>query len=159
MKKYDVRFCDCGRVHFIDEDKLNEAYDSEKSVIHICNNCGRTYMTWLEDYLDGKARCGRFVEDEEFDNNSLNQIGWVVSSSGERIIMRTGGEATYHGGIFVDYESKNDDNLKNFERLRREVDIRSTINEINDDDKLEALSHYGTNIHWAGTKFEKSYNR
>ena len=40
MKKYSVRFCDCGRVHFIDENKLNEVCETEKSVMHICNHCG-----------------------------------------------------------------------------------------------------------------------
>ena len=39
-KKYDMRICKCGRIHMIDEDKLEKALENNKNLLLICGGCG-----------------------------------------------------------------------------------------------------------------------
>lgn len=155
--KYDVRFCRCGRVHFIDYEKLCQVCDDQgKEVIHICNNCGAAFRRGLEEYLDGKAWYAADVIDAEITDTS--KIGWIIASQGERIHMKTGGQATDEvGGTFIDWETPKpkDVSEREWEVMRRTVDTQATINFIGNKEKLKALSGYLVDIDWSGTKYER----
>lgn len=155
MNKYDVRFCRCGRVHFIEWDKLNRVCDEEdKSVLFICNNCGKTSLIWLEECMDGKAWNSISIEDDEL---STKDIELIIASRGESIWMKSGGYATCKAGsTFIDWDTPKGECS---DEDRKIVDVERTICMIRDEEKLEELSHYAVDIDWKGTKFEKSYHR
>jgi len=164
MKKYDVRFCSCGRVHFIDQEKINNAIENEKQVLVICNNCGNSFVVGADKQEDEDGETYYMMYSLDMRNTELSgmsKIDYIVFTAGEQIRMMTGGEATYHGsGIFIDWETNKPEDLtlEEWEKLRKQVNVFSTINWIKDDNKLEEMSHYLSGIDWKGTKYEKSYN-
>jgi hypothetical protein len=161
MRKYDVRFCNCGRVHFIENEKLEKVCnEQDKEILFICGHCGATTRIGLDDYIDeGKAWYGISVND--FEITDVSKIGLIVHSRGEQIRMETGGEATYHGDTFIDWETPKPENVDaiEWEKKRRIVNTQHTINWIRNDDKLDALSCYAVKIDWIGTKFEKDFHK
>ena len=160
MGKYTVRFCNCGRVHFIENEKLDNVLESGKSALHICNHCGSVTEIWLEDNGDGSYNfCSVELKDQIIDD--LSKYGIINMSLGERVVMMTGSEATANFTEFVDFESVNEKGISNeeFEKMRRTVNTKATINMIRDKEKCEALSCYCTNINWLGTEFEKEWHK
>lgn len=160
--KYDVRFCSCGRVHFIDEEKVNKAIDNEKQVIMVCNNCGSSRIIGAdkvteEDGTDCYNMYSYAMRDEEI--NDLSKIDSIVFTAGEQVRMMTGGEATYQGDVFIDWDTKkpNDISEDEWDKMRRTVNTQHTINWIRDDEKLEQMSHYLVGIDWTGTKYERNF--
>ena len=154
---YDVIFCGCGRVHFINYDRLVEICDKQdKEVIHICNHCGSTIRRGLSECMDGKAWYSIDVKNEEI--TDFSKIGLIIASAGDMIRMMSGHEAScIHGSCFIDYESEKPEDVSEEEwnKSCMTVDTKATINWINDDDKLRALSRYGVKINWNGTKYER----
>ncbi len=160
MKKYDVRFCSCGRVHFIENKTLEKICDEQdQEILFICGRCGATSRIGLDDYMDGKAWYSITLNDAKIDDG-LSRIGLIIHSRGEQIRMETGGEATYHGDIFIDWETQKPEGVDvvEWEKKRRTVNTQHTINWIRNDDKLDALSCYAVKIDWTGTKFEKDFH-
>jgi len=164
MKKYDVRFCSCGRVHFIDQEKINSAIKNEKEVLVVCNHCGSSYVVGAskecdEDGEECYMMYSQSMQDTEV--NDMIKIDSIVFTTGEQIRMMTGGEATDHGGYgFIDWETEKSKNISSeeWEKMRKTVNVEHTINWIKDDNKLEQMSHYLCGIDWKGTKYEKRYN-
>lgn len=162
--KYNVMFCKCGRVHFIDEEKINEAIKNNKQVLVICNNCGESLIIGAnESYEESGDKCYMMYSSNMIDTeiNDTSKIHSIVFSAGEQIQMMTGGAATYYGNnTFIDWETKKPEDVSNeeWEKLRETVHTQHTINWIRDEDKLEQLSHYGSGIDWTGTKYKKDYN-
>lgn len=153
---YEVLFCKCGRVHFLDYNRIDEICNMDKEVLHVCNHCGTMIRKGLSDCMDGKAWYSIHVRDEEI--TDFSKIALLIASTGETIRMETGYEAScIHGSCFIDYESDKPDNISDEEWDRRckTVDTKATINWINDDAKLKALSKYGVKINWKGTKYER----
>lgn len=154
---YDALFCRCGRVHFLDRNRIDDICDNGKEVIIICNHCGNTIKKGLTDYIDGgKAWYSIDIKDEEI--TDFSNIGLMIASSGDMIRMMSGHEAScIHGSCFIDYESEKPEDVSEEEWNKRcmTVDTKATINWINDDDKLRALSRYGVKINWVGTKYER----
>ena len=151
MGKYYIKICECGRIHFLDNNKINEICDNGGSVLHVCGNCGKTTLIWLENCGNNEfCWCSRNVKDENL-NTNLNKIKEVMCTQGMRVPMKSRGFAnSYVNGTFIDWEHK----LNN-----REVDTKALINWIRDDEKLDELSNLIIDIHWKGTKFEKEYNK
>lgn len=157
MSKYDVRFCDCGRVHFLDSKQLIEVCDTQdKMVLHVCNNCGKTTLIWLEDYMDGKCWCSRDVKDEDI---NASKVGWIVTSVGSIIWMETGNEATaLNSNGFIDWDTKTPSGITEEEFMikRKTVNMQHTINYIRNEEKLDAMScFYIKNLDWSGSKYNK----
>lgn len=155
MDKYKVKFCECGRVHFLDFEKVLKVCDEDdKTLLFVCNNCGKTLLIWLDECMDGKAWGSRSVSNEEVNPDTL---GLIMTSRGEKIYMKTGGYATaMAGGTFIDWETKGEDIT---DSDRKTVDTKKTINMIRDEEKLNLLSNYAVDIKWKGTKFKKSFNK
>jgi hypothetical protein len=167
MKKYDVRFCDCGRVLFIEQDKIDHAIENEKEVLVVCNHCGDSFVIGANKEINPYSEDGKecyMMYSYEMKNTietNMNRFDSIVFTRGEMIRMETGGEATYHGQGFIDWDTKKPDDIteEEWDKKRRTVNTQHTINWIHDDDKIEAMSHYGVDIHWAGTRFEHDYNK
>jgi len=162
-KKYEVYFCSCGRVHFVDSEKLSNAIVNEKEILVVCNNCGNSFIEGAdkEEYDDeeGYMMYLRSMRDTEI--NDTSKIDSIVFTSGEKVRMMTGGEATFFGsGTFIDWETKKPDNIsmEEWKTMRETVNVEHTINWIRDDNKLSHMSNYVTGIDWKGTKFEKVWS-
>ena len=65
------------------------------------------------------------------------------------------GYNAYVNGEFIYWEYNSDTDYVRDE----EVDTKALIISIDDDEKCEELSNLMCKIHWAGTKFEKDYNK
>ena len=162
--KYEVYFCSCGRVHFVDSEKLNDAIVNEKEILVVCNNCGNSFIEGAdkEEYNgeEGYMMYSRSMRDTEI--NDTSKIDSIVFTSGEHVRMMTGGEATYHGNdIFIDYNTVKPSHITTveWEVLRKTVNVQHTINWIRDDNKLDQMSNYLTGINWKDTKYEKEWNK
>ena len=161
--KYEVYFCSCGRVHFVDSEKLNDAIVNEKEILVVCNNCGNSFVEGADkqeyDGEEGYMMYSYSKRDTEI--NDTSKIDSIVFTLGEHIRMMTGGEATYYGsGTFIDWETKKPNNVtdEEWEVTRKTVNVQHTINWIKDDNKLNHMSNYVTDINWKGTKFEKKWS-
>ena len=163
MKKYDVRFCNCGRVHFIEDEKVWKAIKNSKEVLVVCNNCGNAFVIGADKQIDEEGNdCYMMyslsMRDTKID--TLDKIDSIVFTAGEQIRMMTGGEATYKGDCFVDWDTKKPDNIseQKWDEMRRTVNTQHTINWIKDDDKLKEMSNYAVKIDWTGTKYQSKFN-
>ena len=154
MRKYNIKFCECGRIHFLDNKKIDNLCTKGKSVLVVCNNCGVTSEIWYTEQSDGYYVNSRRIRDKELE---ADDIGLIITSSGEKIYMKTGSEATaYVSGTFIDWDTKDEFCS---EEDRKIVDTKKTIRMIDDEDKLLELSYKGVKIDWTGTKYEDSYLR
>ena len=39
-RKYDMIICKCGRIHMLDNNKLNKALENNKNILLVCAGCG-----------------------------------------------------------------------------------------------------------------------
>lgn len=162
--KYEVYFCSCGRVHFINTEKLNKAIENEKQLLVVCNNCGNSFVEGAnkeQDYEGKECYMMYSFNMKDTEINDMSKIDSIVFTLGEHIRMMTGGEATYYGsGTFIDWETKKPNNVtdEEWEVTRKTVNVQHTINWIKDDNKLNHMSNYVTDINWKGTKFEKKWS-
>ena len=72
MKNYLVKICSCGVIHFIDEQMLENIYEKDGSLLHICNNCNVTSLMWGEPSENGISIVSRFVTNETLDTKEYN---------------------------------------------------------------------------------------
>jgi len=163
-KKYEVYFCSCGRVHFVDSEKLSNAIESEKEILVVCNNCGNSFVEGADKTQDDDGKVGYMMYSfsrRDTEINDTSKIDSIVFTSGKQVRMMTGGEATFYGsGTFIDWETKKPDNVtdEEWKTMRETVHVQHTINWIKDDNKLSHMSNYVTGIDWKGTKFEKVWS-
>jgi len=163
--KYDVQFCSCGRVHFIPTEKINNAIENDKEVLVVCNNCGNSHIIGADRTQDYEGKeCFMMYSFDKRDTeiNNTSKIDSIIFTPGVSVRMMTGGEATFHvSDTFIDWHTKKPDNVTNeqWEKLRKTVDVQSTINWISDENKLEQMSNYMSGIDWKGTKYEKQWHK
>lgn len=158
MKKYEVRICRCGCVHFIPWKDVEDAVEQNKEFVTICNRCGEAVRYGADDYFDegnalycypldtGEITKERF--DEEFTK--------IFYSKGVRVPMKTGYFADfYDGDTFYDcqsfnwssklYECRTIEEIREFYQkqnsLAKQVNIDRFMNKL-DEDKRESLNHY-----------------
>lgn len=162
MKKYDVMFCCCGRVHFMPMawyDWMQEDCEHRR-IIRVCQNCGATIMV----FLDKNGNCFD-VHETTITNAEItpSDMEYRLSfSRGEKIPLKCGYYADAHQAdryISWEYcrEKLGTDYLPTAESMNPgccEVDTERLIREIGDDDKLQSMSGYVVGIDWAGTKYD-----
>ena len=167
MDKYDCRFFPNGRVAFILKEDIDAAILARKEILVICNSWSGGYAKAIGanvmpnwDFQNGThtEMYSYEVKDREFTTEELQKFYKVIITSGEKIMMKSGNEATFnHGNKFVDYGTKKPCDISDirWDELVRTVDAQSTICFIDDDEKAECLSNYYCGIDWTGTKFER----
>lgn len=138
MSKYDVKFCTCGRIHFIEYDEIYKAQYEEKEILLVCNNCGTTLRIGIDcDNCFYSVPC----YNEEIEPTSILKI---ICSHGNSVMMKTGNAATNYGIEFIDWGTQSYFNkgIDNYDELRRIVDSNLTKRLLNDDNKWKSLSGY-----------------
>ena len=118
-KKYDMRICKCGRIHMVDEDKLENALENNKNLLLICGGCGTATLIGadIEPDWDEPDKDCYMMYSCEFSSNENKSIATadfestehhkgieeIVYSHGIKVPMMTGMYATdYNNGRFSD---------------------------------------------------------
>ena len=167
--KYECRFFPNGRVVFVPTEDIENAIHARKELLVICNSWSGGYAIAIgaeerQDYEEPDKTCWDMysydIRDKEFTAEDFQKFYKVIFSSGERIMMKTGDEATMEtGGNFIDWDTKKPHDVtdEQWDKMRKTVDAQFTVNMLRNDEKAECLSHYGVGIEWTGTKFERKY--
>lgn len=189
MRKFDVRICSCGRIHFVLNSEIESALELNKEVWLVCGGCGKTYRIGADierDWCDPE-RINYMMYTVEAENYELTAdmfestdkhkgIFKLIHSSGKRPIMRTGMHATHfvHGcGRFEDswypdfWKIERTDItvpeifqfIEQWRKDRVTVNMNALLNDLTDEE-AECLSGYIIEgLNWKGTKFEKEWHK
>lgn len=182
-KKYDIRFCKCGRIHAIDNAVLDKALKNNKNLLLICGGCGAAtligadvdaegYMMYSADFSPYENTS---IIPADFENSDTRKgIEEIFYSLGYKVPMMTEEYATMcFSGYFVDTTCPDfseiqktnitTEEIMNFidehNRNKIAVNMSRFIRET-PDDVLEAVSSYlMRGFDWVGTKYEKSWHK
>ena len=102
-----------GRVVLVENKTIDEAIDSDKEILIICNawSGGYAHAIGAEKDIDPDfGECwnmyGYDIKDKELDAVDLDKFYRVIISSGEQIWMKSGDQAnSYIGGVFIDWNT------------------------------------------------------
>lgn len=173
MKRYDVWFCECGRIHIMEYENFDWMKDNcaHRQVIRVCTNCGAVYGQFLtrnyyEDIGEGFDINGFDITDKSIDTAIDTSYGMEYRfhfSKGIMVPMKKGGYADYHfkdGFVNSEYIRNvfNTTDITYAECKDPEcttVDTMRLIREVKDDDILTSISGYVVGIDWTGTKYER----
>ena len=173
--KYDVRFCDCGRVHFIPTNLIERVCadgnkPSGKEVIFVCRGCGETVSIWFDEYDDGLCYCANELKREDLIPDPEKQVPFI--SWGYQVPMNSGRYAdSKRAHLLIDEEglqrNRGDGNLMIFKEVGRtgtlsvldepatSVRMSQVLREL-DGDKLRALSGFLIDsFDWSKTEFAR----
>lgn len=167
MRKYDIRFCDCGRIHAIPQEVIDKAITNDQEVMLVCTNCGAQVVIGADTFTDPDITDGpcysMYTERVRRDSFSISAndfkapgrgkttLSTIMFDMGIKVPMETGEYANrhYHGG-FVD-----DQQIGCITEQMTTVDVDRFIRE-NDEDIVEAVSGFHIpHMDWTGTKFKK----
>lgn len=171
-KKYDMRICKCGRIHMVDENKLEKTLKNDKNLLLICGGCGCATLIGANvepDWNESEKNCymmysGDFssyedksitVDDFKSTENHKG-IEEIIYSHGRKVPMMTGMYATdYANGRFSDrwypdfYKiQRNNITVKEImDFIDEYTHNRTTVNmnrfiRETPEDMLEEISHY-----------------
>ena len=118
-RKYDMRICKCGRIHMVDEDKLEKALENNKNLLLVCGGCGDATLIGADitpNWNDPNKDCyimyssefssyeDRSIVASDFESTEHHKgIEEIIYSHGRKVPMMTGMYATdYTNGIFSD---------------------------------------------------------
>lgn len=172
MNKYDMRICKCGRIHMIDNNKLNKALENNKNLLLICGGCGSATLIGANiepDWYGTDEDCYTMYSTDfsSYEDKSITAVDFestkhqkgieeIIYSHGIKVPMMTGMYATdYCNGTFFDrwypdfYKiQRKDVTVKEVMDFINEYNLnRRTVNMnrfINETpiDMLEEISHY-----------------
>lgn len=120
-----------------------------RSIIHVCQNCGATVKIFLDEYMDGYAsNCVDYhnvdLSSEELANTKL------LMNEGIKVPVKGGLYATCHSSVtWWDEETGKGGPYS--------VDTERLIKEVNDKDILNSISKYVVGIDWTGTPYALMY--
>jgi len=176
MKKFDIRFCKCGRIHHMPSDELDWlAKDTKhRAIIRICANCGMAEVVFLSETFNNKFDVN-VCDLERYPIKEWNNTK-IYYSRGIRVYMKSGKEAdTEQSGYFAncdEWTHMNGSGYQPIEAAEKErkdwatVDTERLIDNVkreykeDADDILKSISGYGSvKIHWKGTKYETDWNK
>lgn len=185
--KYNMKICKCGRIHMIDDSKIEKALENEKDFLLVCGSCGMATVIGADkepDFYDPNKTCHIMYSYDLDSDKSITPDAFTTAkdhkgieeifySNGLKVPIMTGMYATdYIAGNFSDgwcpdlYKIKRDDITKEevfrfideYNHDRITVDMGRFIRET-PDDMLEEISHYYIKgFNWKGTKYERILN-
>lgn len=174
--KYDIWFCDCGRIHFYprsDWDWMAEDHEHRRST-QICRNCGAIYEHFLTENFDEYEGKPGFdlngysytnLDRIEIDPKDEIQCRFYIDK-GIKVPLKEGGYADGHWcGVYFNAEYMNkmgypsdiSETCQHRECIT--VDTERLIHNITYDykddaeDLLKCISGYIVGINWDGTKY------
>lgn len=183
MNKHTVRFCKCGKIHLIPNDKLDKAYKSDKDLLFVCADCGAAsimgadkeadgayiyYLTYSYDFSDKSTS---ITQDCFSGSKSKKAISEIYYSHGIKVPMKNGYYATrYFNDMFMDdrfisnlyeidrYDVSPEEVHEFIEKTKHEMCTVNMVRFIREtpDEALEEISkYYVPAFDWSGTKYQK----
>lgn len=106
-KRFDVRVCKCGHVHFVDIEVVDKALEEQKPLLLICGHCGLLTAIGGDEFYDedtDKTMYNMYTYNpangKDIDTIDTSKYSSVIYSEGKRIMMKTGYPATsYNSGV------------------------------------------------------------
>lgn len=144
MQKYHMMVCKCGRIHMIDNKKIDNALENNKNLLLICGGCGKALLIGADlepNLFDPGESCYMMYSSEfsSYENKSITSTDFettedykgieeIIYSHGIRVPMMTGMYATdYLYGMFADRW------YPDFYKIQREdVTVKEIIEFINE---------------------------
>jgi hypothetical protein len=135
-----------GRVVLVENKTIDEAIDSDKEILIICNAWSGGYARAVGAEKDIDPDFGEYwnmygynIKDKELDATDLDKFYRVIISSGEQVWMESGEQAnSYIGGTFTDWDSserdivdRTDCSLQEIHLKRTTVDACGTVRRLN----------------------------
>lgn len=175
--KHTAHFCSCGRIHMLDDDKLDSIFEEGKMLLLICAGCGAATIIGADvepDYFTGENACIMFTKDfsrnEDTSITTGGEVKEIFYSQGIKVPMKTGGYADFYiGGRFFDTTTPVDEYLieekdtkeeilelfNNHKLKAKTVDMNRFIKGT-PDDILDEISNYAIDgFNWKNTKYDK----
>lgn len=110
MSKYDIRFCKCGTIHAIPEEKIDNALDANKNLLFICAKCGNATLIGADitkDWFEPEKTCYNMYSFDfsRYESKNINLsdfestkdqkgINEIYYSYGYSVMMKSGQNAT-----------------------------------------------------------------
>ena len=92
-KKHSVEICKCGRIHMIDDNKLNKVLRNNKNLLIVCGGCGKATLIGADVHPDRNDPDNR-------DKDSYMMYSFDFSPNGDKSVMASDFESTEnHKGI------------------------------------------------------------
>jgi len=103
--KFDVRICKCGRIHFIDNNLIDEALEQDKNLMLVCGGCGSIQLIGADretDWVDtGKTVFNMYTfniqEEQQIWDASLftgsdkkKPVSKILYDAGVQVMMQSG---------------------------------------------------------------------
>lgn len=130
--KYLAHFCDCGKIIFFDNHKINESREKDERVLLICSDCNRKYNIYFleeEKYFISGA-----IVYQEIDYSKYDRIFYGAEE--KNVYMKTGGQATEcFKGYFLDLNRDVEFPLS----VRSKIDVERTLQGINNEEQMNAI--------------------
>ena len=176
--KYSLNVCNCGRIHMIESEKLDKAYEDGKELLMICGGCGTGFVFGAEVLEEDEEEVYEtYTKNIKNTTVEVNKYSEVLLDDGLRVPMMTGEYATAfdnYSGRFSDMvypdlyniERKDitateaRDFLGKWKKDRTTVNMNRFILENNskNEDKLKELASWGISaLEWRGTDYEEKY--
>ena len=187
MSKYNMRICGCGRIHMVNNGKINNALEHDKDLLLICGGCGKATLIGANiepDWNDLNRNCydmysydfsrgeDHSITISNFESTNLKGIEEIFYSNGLKVPMMTGMYANHFSyGKFSDmiypdfYKIRRKDVtvqeimdfINEYSHDRTTVNMQRFINE-NPKDMLDEISgYYIESFDWRGTKWERKW--
>lgn len=178
-----LRICSCGRLHFYDDDRINQAITNNKEVLFICGGCGRATRIGADDwtgYYDNDEPCfAMYQQDVEkeiswtadafADDEHRKAFTEIIYSPGKKVMMMTGYYAKAYGNNefediwYPDFWKLEKPNLTIEEVMnfinenrtkRKQVNINSLLRDLTEEEAMLLYNSYGIKgIDWSTTKY------
>lgn len=171
IKNYEVRFCSCGRIHFLNRDEIYKTIDNNRETLLICAGCGAATRVGADDYFDGgkamysiELKKNTEITEDNFNKKFKQKEGSyipifdrIIYSEGKRVPLKTGYYATHHINKtwydereMIDFEDQLDayKSMEEFKKAfhdyrvkARTVNVERLLDELSDSER-KALEGY-----------------
>lgn len=88
MKNYDVRFCKCGHIHFIEQKEIDEAIEANEDLYLGCGSCGTISRIGADEFFDdcsGKKIYNMYNYDIQSEDNVVVTSDTFTAKEGKKI--------------------------------------------------------------------------
>ena len=112
MKKFDVTFCKCGRIHVREHNYDWLAKDwNKRSLVDVCTNCGITTHTFLTPYAEGEFTVNCIdLRDEFFEGFGVSVVRTHVTDTKPGNRSGAAGDTGFFG-TYAPFNPKDEDGI------------------------------------------------
>lgn len=182
MRKFDMQICNCGTIHMIPTERLDNCYHGGTKLLTICGRCGRRWLNgaditpniYKEDINEPDTVYDLYTQDASHITDitepviNKERISDIIIFDGYRVPMMTGEYANccasdtfYDTTAFPVWkiEELNTEDIKDwikqYEKKRTTVNMTRFISEVPKNVMEEISNYYIEQFDFTGTEFTK----